>query len=200
MKKILFFFLFTLKLQSQEIFLNTGNNFTKYKFSAPDGNELELQTKNGRFYEIGYGNELSLINIKYLFCITINEYNSIGGNINNYYAWETQYLGLKMKLKKFILTKHGFDTSLILGFGIDHIIYGNQNISGRILNLTKQKEFKGFWISPELGLKCSYNIESDIVLSLGYSKIYNFNINNNSNEKLYFINDQINLGVNFIYR
>ncbi len=203
MKKLLMFTLIVLSFQnihSQEIYLQTGKNFTNYDYKSDTSSSPSLQSGTGNFYEIGYRIILNNEKLKYAIGLNLNEYNAIGGNTVSSYSWNTQYLGVQNTFSIAFLKASGLEVSANAGLGINTLIYGKQNINGQYLDLSSQKEFSGLWIAPKLGLQASYNVNNDINLSLGYGYSKSFNLTNSTAEKLSFNNNQIQFGVNFIFR
>lgn len=187
-------------LQAQEIYLQIGKNFTKYDYKSDNGSSPNLQAGNGNYYEIGYVMALNNEKLKYAVGLSLNEYNAIGGNAVNSYSWNTQYLGVQNTFFFAFVNTGGFEASANGGLGIATLIYGKQNSNGQYLDLSSQKEFSGLWITPNLGLKASYNVDNDIYLSLGYGYSKSFNLSNSTDEKLSFNNSQIQFGVHFMFR
>ena len=187
-------------IHSQEIYLQTGKNFTNYDYKSDTSSSPSLQAGTGNFYEIGYRIILNNEKLKYAIGLNLNEYNAIGGNTVSSYSWNTQYLGVQNTFSIAFLKASGLEASANAGLGINTLIYGKQNINGQYLDLSSQKEFSGLWIAPKLGLQASYNVNNDINLSLGYGYSKSFNLSNSTAEKLSFNNNQIQFGVNFIFR
>jgi len=187
-------------IHSQEIYLQTGKNFTNYDYKSDTNSSPILQAGTGNFYEIGYRIILNNEKLKYAIGLNLNEYNAIGGNAVSSYSWNTQYLGVQNTFSIAFLKASGLEVSANAGLGINTLIYGKQNINGQYLDLSSQKEFSGLWIAPKLGLQSSYNVNNDINLSLGYGYSKSFNLINSTAEKLSFNNNQIQFGVNFIFR
>lgn len=203
MRKLLLFVVIVLSIQnihSQEIYLQTGKNFTKYDYKSNSSSSPSLQSGSGNFYEIGYVMTLNNEKLKYALGLSLNEYNALGGDINSSYSWNTQYMGIENTFSIAFLKKGGFQASANGGLGISTLIYGKQNLNGQYLDLSSQKEFSGIWIAPKLGLTASYNVDNDIYLSLGYSYSKSFNVSNSTDEKLSFNNNQIQFGVHFMLR
>lgn len=203
MKKLLllsFIILSYQGMQSQEIYLQTGKNYTQYDYKSDTNNPPSLQAGAGNFYEIGYIMTLNNEKLKYAVGMNVNEYNAIGGDYTDSYSWNTQYLGVQNTFSIAFLNKNGFEASANAGLGISTLIYGKQNINGHYLDLSSQKEFSGLWIAPKLGLQASYNVSNDIFLSLGYAYAKNLSLTNSTPEKLSFNNNQIQFGVHFKFK
>lgn len=187
-------------IHSQEIYLQTGKNYTKYDYKSNSSSSPSLQSGSGNFYEIGYVMTLNNEKLKYAVGLSLNEYNAIGGDINSSYSWNTQYIGVENTFSIAFVNWKGLQASANGGFGISTLIYGKQNLNGQYLDLSSQKEFSGLWIAPKLGLTASYNVDNDIYLSLGYAYSKSFNVSNSTDEKLSFNNNQIQFGVHFTFR
>ena len=187
-------------IHSQEIYLQTGKNYTKYDYKSNSSSSPSLQSGSGNFYEIGYVMTLNNEKLKYAVGLSLNEYNAIGGDINSSYSWNTQYMGVENTFSIAFVNWKGLQASANGGFGISTLIYGKQNLNGQYLDLSSQKEFSGLWIAPKLGLTASYNVDNDIYLSLGYAYSKSFNVSNSTEEKLSFNNNQIQFGVHFTFR
>jgi hypothetical protein len=203
MKKLLLIALIALSfqhIQAQEIYLQTGKNYTQYDYKSDTSSSPSLQSGSGNFYEIGYVMTLNNEKLKYAVGLSLNEFNAIGGDINSSYSWNTQYVGVQNTFSIAFVKKSGFEASTNGGLGISTLIYGKQNLNGQYLDLASQKEFSGLWIAPSLGLKASYNVDNDIYLSIGYAYSKSFNVSNSTEEKLSFNNSQIQFGVHFMFR
>ena len=203
MKKLVLFTLLALSFQNskaQEIYLQTGKNITSYDYKSDTNSAPSLQAGTGNFYEVGYKMTLNNEKLKYAIGLNFNEYNAIGGDAASSYSWNTQYLGVQNTFSIAFVNKSGFQVSANAGLGVATLIYGKQNINGQYLDLSSQKEFSGLWIAPKLGLQASYNINNDVFLSLGYGYSKSYNLTNSTAEKLSFNNNQIQFGVNFIFR
>ena len=203
MKKLLILvvFAFTIfEMQAQEIYLQTGKNFTNYDYKSDSNAAPGLQAGIGNFYEIGYVMTLNNEKLNYAVGLGLNEYNAVGGSLVNSYSWNTQYLGVQNTFSIAFVKKRGFEASANGGLGISTLIYGKQNINGEYLDLSSQKEFSGIWIAPKLGLTASYNVDNDIYLSLGYAYSKSLNLSNSTDEKLSFNNSQIQFGVHFMFK
>lgn len=187
-------------IQSQEIYLQTGKNYTNYDYKSGTSTSPSLQSGSGNFYEIGYSMTLNSEKLKYAIGMNLNEYNAIGGNAVNSYSWNTQYLGIQNTFSYAFITTGGLEATVNGGLGLATLIYGKQNINGQFMDLSTQKEFFGIWLAPKLGIQASYNVENDIFLSLGYAYSKSFNMSNSTAEKLAFNNSQIQFGVHFLFR
>lgn len=192
--------IFSFQVFSQEVYLNTGINYTKYNFkSSLMKNDSNFHIGAGHFYEIGITKPFINKRVLYSIGISLNDYNSFKGDNANSYRWETQNLGLNGKIS-FSLFPKSKATDLLLNYGIigSTIIYGKQEINGAYYDLVKQKEFSGLWLGNSLGVLVKHHIKSFGSLSLGYNFCQNLNVSNSTKEKITYDTQQVQLGFNFL--
>ena len=184
--------------QSQELYFLTGSNFTKYEFAsnAPTMS-MPLQSGTGMTYEIGYVRPLPEKGFSYLFAVTLNNQNALAGTAATTYEWSTKYLGGQSALQYSYTITPLLSVSARGGVNVSTIIYGKQNLDGAILDLVHQKEFKGLWLSPFMGVQTNFNLSQSNYLSLGYGYSGGMNLSNNLDERLSFITQQIQFGIHF---
>lgn len=206
MIKNYFLFLFLVvycQVFSQEVFLNTGKNFTKYGYKNSNGqSNRNLQSGTGNFYEVGLTKPFKDEHFIYSAGLSLNDYNAIGGNKANAYRWETKYLGLKGGLAYSFFpfeysSVNNLDILLNAGIKGQFIIYGKQEIDDRYYDLVHNEEFSGLIVEPSIGFQVKYFISSFGFLSLGYNYCFGINVSNISEEKLSFYTHQIGLGFHF---
>jgi outer membrane protein OmpA-like peptidoglycan-associated protein len=195
---LLFFVCFNSSLQAQEIYFLSGKNFTTYNFRNSSGNSNpNLKNGNGTFYEVGCTNNLKNSRFSYSFAIALNEYNNTGSTTVNHYQWDTQYLGVQTKLYYSFFTGKKYDLLPSIGCNPSSIIKGSQQLNGMFYDLTKEKEFKGLFITPSIGLLFKYSFANFSYISLGYNYIKSYNLSNSTNQKLGFTTSQIQFGLHF---
>jgi hypothetical protein len=193
----------TCQIFSQEVYLNSGKNFTAYRYKTPLGqSNSTLQSGTGSFYEIGLTKPIMYKNLFYSFGLSLNEYNAIGGNSANSYRWDTRYLGIQGGLSYSFFphnlkSKDNLDFLIGIRLNTSTIIYGKQEVDGVYYDLINQREFSGILLEPAIGFKLKYHIPSFGALSIGYSFGKSFNISNTTEEKLSFNTNQIGLGFHF---
>ena len=197
------FFLTTATLFSQEIYLKTGKNYTKYKYKDSNlQSNPNLQSGTGSFYEIGFIKPLTNKKIYYSLGLSLNDYNAIGGNMANSYRWDTQYLGLQSGLQYQLFSfktnkKNAIDVVVKTDLNISSMIYGKQEIYGVYYDLKKQEEFSGILLESSLGLQFKYRIPAFGGLSLGYDFAQTVNVGSSSKEHLSYNTNQLELGIHF---
>lgn len=203
MKKILLLVLVSLTIQTikaQEIYFNTGKNFTVYRFNdnSTNNSHFTLQSGSGNFYEIGYSMPLNFENFNYSFGICLNEFNAIGNSLTNSYSWDTDYLGVTNSLNYSLFNDDNFDIAVKGGVGLSSIIYGKQKTNGTYSDLLSQKEFSGIFVQPLIGFQTKYNISNNGYFSVGYNFSKSISLLNNTEEHLSFNNHQFQFGIHFI--
>jgi hypothetical protein len=203
-KHVLFLLLFTgCHLQAQELFISNGKNFTKYDYKNSFGKtNPNIRNGEGSFYEMGLAFKLNksadVNKLSYAVSLVYNQFNAVGGTSSANYAWKTNYLGIQNALH-YTLFKNSksFQVKTKLGCATSTIIKGEQFIDNVVYNISKQEEFKGITIQPNVGIDFQYAINQNIKISAGYEFSKAFNVSNTSAEKLSFINNQIHFGLHF---
>ena len=185
--------------QAQEVYFSTGLNLTTYDFKGTDNLPLEFKTKSSSFYEIGYVFKLMDSRLNYSAGLAINGYDSSAGDSANHYEWQTTYMGLNNQLYYVIIPSYRMPFELSVGAQMQLmcIINGEQKINGETFDLTKEKEFSGFWVQPGAILTAKYFISDDWQMSLGYNYSMGINLSNSTEEILKFNNQQIRFGIHF---
>ncbi len=185
-------------IQAQEVYFYSGKNFTTYDFKNSSGNSNpNLKSGTGAFYEVGYNKNLKYDRFSYSLAVALNEYNNTGGNTANSYNWNTQYLGVQSRLYYSYLKGKDYDLLSTIGLNASTLMSGKQQINGTYYDLTKEKEFTGFLLSPSIGLQFKYNVANLGYVSLGYNYVKSYNLTNSTNQKLGFTTNQLQFGVHF---
>jgi len=185
-------------IQAQEVYFYSGKNFTTYDFKNSSGNSNpNLKSGTGAFYEVGYNKNLKYDRLSYSLAVALNEYNNTGGNTANSYNWNTQYLGVQSRLYYSYLKGKDYDLLSTIGLNGSTLMSGKQQINGTYYDLTKEKEFTGFLLSPSIGLQFKYNVANLGYVSLGYNYVKSYNLTNSTNQKLGFTTNQLQFGVHF---
>ena len=183
---------------SQELFFLSGKNLTSYQFKVPSGvTNFDLISKAGSNYELGYEH---LFNAKvfYQSSITLNQFNSFSTNEIKSYSWNTSYLGIQNGIGYTLLkTENEIELKLKASINLSTIIDGNEEINGIIYDIKKLPEFSGVFVQPAIGLDLRYVITYYVSLSVAYNFSKAFKLSHSTNEKLSFINNQVQLGIHF---
>lgn len=186
---------------SQEVFFATGKNLTSYNFkNSSGGTNPNIIGSSGSFYELGftYKNNTNK-NAYYGLGLTLNEYNSIGGDSFSRYSWETNYLGIQTKYYYSLIDNIDLDIVPNIGLNIGTLISGQQTIDASVFNLTKEKEFAGVIVTPSIGVQFKYNLSEVGFMSFGYNYCRGFNLTNFTDQKLGFSTHQLQFGVHYLF-
>ena len=196
----LLFFLVCALSFGQETYFSAGRNFTTYDYTNSSGeSNLNVQNSSGASYEVGYAMKINS-KLGLAIGVTLNQYNATGGDFVNNYSWDTNYLGAQGVFKFNVFKENSsrwgynnskFGLSLNAGLNLNHIISGQQKINGQTYDLTKNDEFKGFYVQPMLGFDVRCQIINDIAVGLGYHYSKNFGLSNTTDQKLNFNNNQL---------
>lgn len=190
-------------LHSQELFITTGKNFTTYNYKNSLGiSNPNLRGGEGSFYQLGMDFNLSKSvdsdKLKYGISLVYNQFNAVGSTSVDSYSWKTNYIGLQNKLSFILFQDYdSFKVKTRLGFATSTIINGEQYINTMRYDITKQEEFSGIVVQPNVGIDFQYSINRGIEISAGYEFSKVFNTSNSSAEELSFTNNQIHFGLHF---
>ena len=203
-KHILFLLLFSgCYLQAQELFISNGKNFTKYDYKNSIGiSNPDIRSGEGSFYEMGMAFQLNKSaatdKLSYAVSLVYNQFNAVGGTSTANYAWKTNYLGIQNALHYTLFQNtESFKVKTNIGFATSTIIKGEQYKNNVVYNISKQEEFKGITMQPNIGVDFQYAINPNIKISAGYEFSKAFNVSNKSTEELSFTNNQIHFGLHF---
>jgi hypothetical protein len=185
-------------MTSQELFFLSGKNLTSYDYSVSNtATDFNLKSKVGSNYELGYEHILNA-KISYLGSLTLNQFNSFSTNEVSSYSWNTTYLGIQNAAAYTLLkTENEIELKLKAGINLSTIIDGTEQMNGVIFDIKNQPEFSGVFFQPLIGLDLKYVITDYVSLSVGYNFSKAFKFSNPTNEKLSFINNQLQLGIHF---
>lgn len=217
MKKLLQGFALLLLLHSQtfaqEVFLKTGKNFTTYDFNSESAISIsEFLTGTGSSYEFGLGfpflekegsapdmgtfEQSKPTFFRYEVSLTLDDYNSYGGDLNNNYSWETTYAGVRNRLS--ILGRVG---ALELGLsgivGASKMITGTQVVNKSRFDLREFEDFSGVLLQGGLGGSASFQVVNQGFLSLSYDYTRSLRVGEQTSDQLSFKNQRIVLGIHF---
>lgn len=195
----------------QEIFIKTGINSTAYNFKSSAGTSLldfipgigssiemgvgfpfvekskkEEKEKVGRSYSPNwFKNEVAL---------TMDSYNSFGGNLNNNYGWETTYGGVTNTLS-FLAHAGEIEFGIRGLLGVSGMIAGTQVINNSRFTLKDQADFSGAFIRAGGGASVSYPVFQRGFLNLSYSYAKSARIGGPTEERVSFLTHSLLFGL-----
>lgn len=202
---IITFFFISKIASSQELYFASGKNSTSYKYtSSKSSGNLYLSPGDGNSFEFGYlkrflKNDSANFFDYYKGSITYNQFNANGGTTNSTYTWRTNYIGVQNAIAINLLTTNNdyVKFRLLAGLNISTIIKGEQTINNIKYNIANQEDFKGVFLQPLTGIETQIRLTNSINLLGSYSYSSAYKIQKKPGEKLYFVNNQFQLGLIF---
>ena len=177
-------------IYGQNVFIETGLNLTEYNYKDPLGNNNDNISTGAAYYlRAGLGKIIENNNLYY--GLSIQKYNSAGGNNTDFYEWDVTHLGV---FSDYILPLNENKDRVFFTAGLElsMMINGNQKIGGQSFNLSEYDEFKGLWINPKLG----FSYRAFQAVEVGYFFQFGLNPMNSSEEKLSFVTHKIGIKLN----
>jgi hypothetical protein len=208
--KILVIFFCISSTYAQEVYFLSGKNFTHYNFNTTaTKTSVKLNSGTGDFYEVGVSSSIQDTQFLYSGAIVLKEFNAVGGDIVSKYTWSSLYIGAKATGYYHLINhecncynRTSWNLMLFASLSALTLIDGRQAINasyyelkGTYYDLKKNKEFKGVFIEPSIGLQIKYSMFSYGAVSFGYSYNKAFNMLNSTSEKLGFDSHQLQFGI-----
>jgi hypothetical protein len=151
---------------------------------------------SGSFYELGAAFPFGSSRFSYEFGISLNELNSLVETPSKAVKYKTEYIGLDNSLLFSIVKTKRIIWDTKLGFGLQTLFFGKQEIGGVLFDLKQFKEFNGLFFRQAIGTQIKIVTSNQFNFSIGYDYNYNvFNTNNTSNQILLINNSQIKFGL-----
>lgn len=185
---------------AQSLYFKTGKNFTNYVFESSSGgiqsSIVKLKPDSGSFYEFGIALPFSSSRFSCEFGISLNELNSIVEAPSKSVKYKTEYVGLDNSVLFSVIRTKKILCDAKLGFGLQTMVFGKQEIGGVLYDLKQFDEFNGLFFRQSLGLQVKLAASNQLNFSVGYDYHYDvFNTKNNSNQSLLINNNQIKFGI-----
>lgn len=173
MKKItLLFFLFLgITTFGQQIYIETGKTASSFEFKDSQGASLEnMQPITNNYLAVGFKTQVFTKNLNLSLGLTYNSYGSISSDqgLDNYYEWNTDYLGANVGFDYNLFNVKKFTFHLKAATSIEFIVQGNQIINNQIFNIVGVQEFNGAAIFLKGGAGFSYPISEKSTIYLNY--------------------------------
>jgi len=194
MKKcILFgFMLIATSLSAQNVFFETGMNFTSYAYADNDGNSNDnIEPGTGVYVRAGLGSIGYRSSFSY--GISLNQLNATGGNGFDLYDWKVTHLGGFAQWNRYFNDDETFGFSAAFEFST--MVSGKQVLGESSFKLSEYDEFKGLWVSPRFGLNYQVISSNSVLLALGYNFQVGLNITGGATEKLSFNTHQLGINI-----
>jgi hypothetical protein len=209
---ITLFFLFH-AVTAQQLYFNSGKNYTSYYYSKEVSNPSYLITNSNLIADSGNSYELGILfnqgdtKVDYALGITYNEFNTTYAIDQTAikYSWQTKYIGIAPRLnfrlyqssnKNWCDCNNGrLRVDAKLGVNTAAFVYGYENASGINYTLTTHPDYKKIIIQPFTGVDFSYPLSGMSSLHLGYA-VSIAAIGRDQGNAFNFINHNFQLGFN----
>ena len=193
-KYILFGFMLTAtSLSAQNVFFETGMNFTSYAYADNDGNSNDnIEPGTGVYVRAGLGSIGYRSSFSY--GISLNQFNATGGNGFDLYDWKVTHLGAFAQWNRYFNDDKTFGFSAAFEFST--MVSGKQVLGESSFKLSEYDEFKGLWVSPRFGLNYQVISSNSVLLALGYNFQIGLNITGGATESLSFNTHQLGIKLN----
>jgi hypothetical protein len=195
-KYILFgFMLIATSLSAQNVFFETGMNFTSYAYADNDGNSNDnIEPGTGVYVRAGLGSIGYRSSFSY--GISLNQFNATGGNGFDLYDWKVTHLGGFAQWNRYFNDDETFGFSAAFEFST--MVSGKQVLGENSYKLSEYDEFKGLWASPRFGLNYQVVSTNSVLLELGYNFQIGYKIvgSKTTTEKLSFNTHQFGVKLN----
>lgn len=186
---------------AQQLFLETGKTASSFDFKNSQGSNLEnLQAVSNSYVSVGFNTPISSNNLDLFISLVYNSYGAIGSDdaLNNYYEWNTDYLGLNIGLNYNVFKINKFDFYLKAGASVEFIVQGTQTINNQVFNIVNVEEFDNPAIFLRGGAGISYPIAQNC--SLYFQYVYGKSLalkdsNNSGSSELKIKSNMVGLGL-----
>lgn len=203
MKKItfLFFLLIGVQIYSQKFFIETGKTASSFEFTDSNGASLEnLQSTTNNYIGVGFKKQIFTKSLDLQCSLTYNSYGAKGSDsaLNNYFEWNTDYLGINIGLDYNLFKLNEFTFYLKAVTSMEFIVQGSQKINNDIYNIVGIEEFDNPAIFFKAGAGFSYpiNEKSAIYFQYVYGKSLALKDNSNSsNAELKINSNMLGIGI-----
>jgi hypothetical protein len=180
-------------LYAQDVFLETGMNFTSYAYADNDGNSNDnIEPGTGVYVRAGLGSIGYRSSFSY--GISLNQFNATGGNGFDLYDWKVTHLGGFAQWNRYFNDDKTFGFSAAFEFST--MVSGKQVLGESSFKLSEYDEFKGLWANPRFGLNYQVISTNSVLLALGYNFQVGLNITGGATEKLSFNTHQLGIKLN----
>jgi len=180
----------------KSLFLKLGSNITQYQYTEITP---KMRPESGGSYEVGFKKlipESSYPGLYYSVSLLINNFNQSAGSSTSLYQWKATYMGLNgnVGFKIYNNRDNSFKGNLVFGTSISSLVKGTQTTNFSLYDLKSESDFNKIFITPSVGIEGIYNINNEMMISLGYNYSKSFNFKPNGTENLNFTNNNFFLG------
>lgn len=155
---------------SQQLNIAVGRISSTFDYLNSDGDAIDnLHSVNGFHYSLGY--RMTLNERIYLTStVAFNNYGNEGSDaiLDNYYRWNTQYLGLSISPSYEFLQASNFRLAAMLDVSPQFMINGQQTINNQIFSLKGIEQFDSPFLFLRGGIGANYCLDETVAVSLNY--------------------------------
>ena len=215
MKKGIFFFIIstiiTLNSYAQQLRIQSGRNLCIFDYKNSKGERLNnLQNKIDFAFSASYRTLGINKRIHFSGGFSFNRYRAVGSDtiLNNYYKWQTNYLGIdlagdvdivKQKIS-FGIHERNFTVNLKTDVSTEFLISGTQTLNNKTISLIGIEEFNRPFLFVRGGISVNYYVNNDIGLYaeyMGGKSVLVIDKDKNDLESLKLITNTIYIGIAF---
>lgn len=183
-------------MYSQSLFFKTGRNYSKYIFEPNKSSIVRLNDDSGSFFELGSSLPIGTSRFTYEYGISLNELNSALESPSKVVRYKTDFIGIDNAFLYSIIKSKNFSFDAKIGFQLQSMIYGKQEIERVLYDLKNFDEFNGVFFRQSLGAQIKLLMAQQLNFTIGYDYLYNvYNSNNSSLQSLLINSSQIKFGL-----
>jgi hypothetical protein len=213
------------KGSSQFITMNQGLSITQFTYKNDLGQDFQgLKSGSGINFSIAYSKinmidsvslklnqspftiflnqnpklvkVLSLIN--YEVGLQANQFNAVGDIQNNFFSYQTDYLGILAKLGLRIPLFQKFSINLLGIASGNNIVHGNQMLMNRYIDLTHDAQFAQFKFIAGFGVEFEKKFSNRLLGLISYQQTQTINSNPIGQSTLNFKPTTYSVGIRFL--
>ncbi len=187
---------------SQQLVIETGKAITSFDYKNSQGNQLDnLQSTNQNYMYVGYRTKIFKDYIHASLGTSYSTYGAIGSDntLNNYFEWETSYIGLNLGLDFRFFKVKKFNFYVKGTFSSEFIIQGTQTLNNTVYKLVGADDFDQTNYFFKAGAFIEYPISKNANLFIQYmggkSKQLRDSVLNPDQEKLRLVSHNFGFGL-----
>ncbi len=157
---LVIFFLPTARVNGQQIMVETGKSITSFDFNDVQSVALSnLQSTTQGYISFGYRHKLVKETLFLVAGGSVNSYGAKGSdNSQNYYAWETTYLGFNAGLDVKVAELGNMLLTLRITASPEFIIQGTQTLNNQVFNIVGEEDFDKVNLFLRAGAMVEYSL------------------------------------------
>lgn len=194
--------LFSFQVNSQQLVLETGKAITSFDYENSQGNQLDnLQSTNQNYMYVGYRTKVFKDFIHTSLGVNYSTYGAIGSDneVNNFFKWETSYLGLNLGLDFRFLKIKKINFYIKGSLSSEFIIQGTQTLNNTVYDLVGEDDFDQTNYFFKAGAFIDYPISKNMSVFIQYiggkSKQLRNSVSNIDQEKLRLVSHNFGFGL-----